>query len=280
MDERRRSRASEGQALKQIRLQLGLTQRDLAEQLGLSKSTIGNYENGRNGIPSEVMRSVASLAQHVEPGDMSGLPASPEDLAAMSLQDPENPTPSRAVHDVRAQRVKNAFGKMSAAVVQFPNRNSREPPNQEKLSKRTAPNKDRERPRPEDKRIDESKGASPAPIKERLNSRQPLTTLERIGLFSRRVQIQKNKWPLPAKIADLAIYFVFMCSATVFVIEQVQRRGPDALDQGRFQDLLFIGSFATCVVLFVPVCFSLFFGSRQNQKEKRRDGPQGRSPRP
>ena len=57
MDERRRSRASEGQALKQIRLQLGLTQRDLAEQLGLSKSTIGNYENGRNGIPSEVMRS-------------------------------------------------------------------------------------------------------------------------------------------------------------------------------------------------------------------------------
>lgn len=105
----------------------------------------------------------------------------------------------------------------------------------------------------------------------------PLTVLERlvrfflrVGWFSRRVETQRRTWPRPARLADRVIYFLFMFSATVFLIEQVQRRMPNAPEPGRFQDMLFMGSFLGCIALIVPVCFSIFFGfGEEAQKESK-----------
>ena len=52
--------------LRQAREQSGLTQQDLAEKLGVTKSAIGNYENGVSSPKWDVLLKIFDILQ-VEP---------------------------------------------------------------------------------------------------------------------------------------------------------------------------------------------------------------------
>ena len=52
--------------LRQAREQSGLTQQDLAEKLGVTKSAIGNYENGVSSPKWDVLLKIFDIL-HVEP---------------------------------------------------------------------------------------------------------------------------------------------------------------------------------------------------------------------
>lgn len=50
-----------GKRLKKIRLEKGLTQREVADATGISKESIGGYENGKEGAPFERIARLASF---------------------------------------------------------------------------------------------------------------------------------------------------------------------------------------------------------------------------
>ncbi len=50
--------------LKDARLKLGLTQKYLALHLGIAKSTLANYEQGRQEIPKMLVLALASFKQN------------------------------------------------------------------------------------------------------------------------------------------------------------------------------------------------------------------------
>ena len=56
--------------LRQAREQSGLTQQDLAEKLGVTKSAIGNYENGVSSPKWDVLLKIFDILQ-VEPNSES-----------------------------------------------------------------------------------------------------------------------------------------------------------------------------------------------------------------
>ncbi|MGB0660931.1 MAG: helix-turn-helix transcriptional regulator [Mangrovicoccus sp.] len=59
---------AERHVLLRIRKKLGLNQQDFADQVGVSKSTVGNYERGRTSIPLKVMRKAEELERHFASG--------------------------------------------------------------------------------------------------------------------------------------------------------------------------------------------------------------------
>lgn len=71
--------------LRQAREQSGLTQQDLAEKLGVTKSAVGNYENGVSSPKWDVLLRIFDIL-HVEPNflyqdSFSPGPANPVQLA-------------------------------------------------------------------------------------------------------------------------------------------------------------------------------------------------------
>lgn len=50
-------------ALRTIRDELGLTQRELAEMVGVQPQTVSNWERGRQGIPEPAAKLIARLLQ-------------------------------------------------------------------------------------------------------------------------------------------------------------------------------------------------------------------------
>jgi transcriptional regulator with XRE-family HTH domain len=54
-----------GKELKAMRTQLGLTQEELGERLGVRKNTIWRWENEQRGIPETVVRLLDYFAKEV-----------------------------------------------------------------------------------------------------------------------------------------------------------------------------------------------------------------------
>jgi transcriptional regulator with XRE-family HTH domain len=54
-----------GEELKEVRTQLGLTQEELGERLGVRNNTVWRWEHEQRGIPETVARLVQYLAKEV-----------------------------------------------------------------------------------------------------------------------------------------------------------------------------------------------------------------------
>ena len=70
--------------LRQAREQSGLTQQDLAEKLGVTKSAIGNYENGVSSPKWDVLLKIFDVL-HVEPNFLYQDSFSPDDTDPVVL---------------------------------------------------------------------------------------------------------------------------------------------------------------------------------------------------
>lgn len=70
--------------LRQAREQSGLTQQDLAEKLGVTKSAIGNYENGVSSPKWDVLLKIFDILQ-VEPNFLYQDSFSPESNTTTNL---------------------------------------------------------------------------------------------------------------------------------------------------------------------------------------------------
>jgi transcriptional regulator with XRE-family HTH domain len=57
----------EGRLLRVWRKRLGLNQREAAEELGLSESTVSNYEDGRLPVPKVVLLAARAIERGLEP---------------------------------------------------------------------------------------------------------------------------------------------------------------------------------------------------------------------
>ncbi len=49
--------------IKQIRLEMGLTQKGLAKLLGITAACVSNYENGFRSLPIEIAKLYVSLSK-------------------------------------------------------------------------------------------------------------------------------------------------------------------------------------------------------------------------
>ena len=54
-----------GEELKEVRMQLGLTQEELGERLGVRKNTVWRWENEQRRVPEPVVRLMQYLAKEV-----------------------------------------------------------------------------------------------------------------------------------------------------------------------------------------------------------------------
>ncbi len=63
-DEGRKQRPPQSEKLRQIRCASGLSQREFAESIGVSKSTIGNYEIGMQGISDQIWARIKEKYPH------------------------------------------------------------------------------------------------------------------------------------------------------------------------------------------------------------------------
>lgn len=82
-----------GQRIKKVRMQIGLSQVDLADKINVTKQTLYKYENGIvTNIPSDKIEAVANLC-HVSPGYLMGWEGS-------SAEEPQHQDPDQAVLDL------------------------------------------------------------------------------------------------------------------------------------------------------------------------------------
>lgn len=75
--------------LRQAREQSGLTQQDLAEKLGVTKSAVGNYENGVSSPKWDVLLKIFDIL-HVEPNFLY------QDSFSLEFSKPVQLTPKQA----------------------------------------------------------------------------------------------------------------------------------------------------------------------------------------
>lgn len=81
-----------------FRQKTGMTQTDLAAQLGVSQPTVAAYENGRYPIPDDVFEALLELARAHAAGETAGGQVPPADGAATGEREPDRqPGPGQSV---------------------------------------------------------------------------------------------------------------------------------------------------------------------------------------